>query len=239
MVFADARGISQDGTHIFGLSSIEGENDAVRWSRGAGGAWSVEVIGDRPTVYRTALASSDDGSVIVGYGWVQGNTSVSEGWVWVEGGSPDWVSLGAGTEAFDIDPTATMIVGFRRASCGSSCTVDIPVYWIQDALGNWVSHDLTPRDSAYSSWAQGVGSVNGELVIVGYANTSRAQEAVAWLPQAPGIYGVPTRLAAIGGSSTLGAQAVDVNANGVVVGRSAIPSGGSHRAVLWILPALP
>ncbi|MGH9580937.1 MAG: hypothetical protein ACRD2R_08085, partial [Terriglobales bacterium] len=120
-----------------------------------------------------------------------------------------------------------------------SCTVDVPAYWAQDALGNWVSHDLTPRDSAYSSRALGVGSVNGKLVIVGFASTSRAGEAVAWLPQSPGVYGVPTRLAAIGGSSTLAAQAVDVNANGVVVGWSAISGSGGRRAVLWMLPAIP
>ncbi|RPH96389.1 MAG: hypothetical protein EHM68_11280 [Lysobacterales bacterium] len=244
MTYSYAYGISQDASHIFGYSSIEGETDAVRWSRNAGGAWSVEVIGAYgPGLYRYARASSDDGSVIVGFGPYPGSTTVYEGWVWVEGGSPDWVSLGAGTEAFDIDPTATMIVGYREAvGCPPSCIIRTAVYWSLDGTGNWVSHDLTPLDSAFSSYAFGVGMVNGKLVIVGRSNVrkdaSSIARAVAWLPQPGGGYGPPIQLAGFEARATLAASARDVNANGVVAGWYEIPKG-NLQAVLWMLPALP
>jgi hypothetical protein len=102
-------------------------------------------------------------------------------------------------------------------------------------------HDLMGMGGE-GSVAQGVGRLqNGDLVIVGEADTlggqSQVRKAVAWLPQSPGVYGSPTHLAAINGSSSQFAGAVDVNANGVVVGYS--DSGGGRRAVLWMLPAIP
>jgi len=246
MVHSRAWGISQDGTHIVGESSIAGENDAVRWSKDAGGTWNVEVIGDRPAVFREALASSDDGSVLVGMGYKDGNSAVWEGWVWVEGGSPAWVSLGADTYAFDIDPAATMIVGFRyERNCGTPCEYAVPVYWTFNGAG-WEIHDLTALGVGLENeaWARGVGMVNNVgLVIVGNARKDGSTgQAVAWLPQSGGSYGSPIRLAAIDKDPSLGGMASDVNANGVVAGFSyvrQVSGQGKARASLWMLPGTP
>jgi uncharacterized membrane protein len=252
-----AEGISEDGKYVFGYNTLadQGTGSAVRWSRDVAGVWYAELIGDvakqQPNVYWLATGSSDDGSVLVGSGFY--NTDYAdtalwnkwEGWLWMEGGSPEWLSLGIGSRANDIDPTASMIVGNRHQDNGegTNTTYQVPVYWTA-VDGFSTSHDLMALDDGAGSSAQGVGMLqNGDLVIVGFAHTfvssqNRIMGAVAWLPQSPGVYGPPVRLAAIDGNSTLDARAVDVNANGMVVGYSNT-TGVSRRAVLWMLPATP
>jgi len=247
MVHSEADGISQDGTHIFGNNAIEGEAAAVRWAVDGSGIWNAELIGvSEPNVVPQALGSSDDGSILVGQDFYTSDYedpslwNKREGWVWMEGGSPQWVSLGLLAVANDIDPTANMIVGTRYRDNGDTTFTPIAVYWtIADGFS--VRHDLIGMD-AEGSVAKGVGRLqNGDLVIVGEADTfggkSQARKAVAWLPQSPGVYGPPTHLAALNGSTSQFAGAVDVNANGVVVGYS--DTGGGRRAVLWMLPSTP
>lgn len=249
MVQSFAEGISEGGQHVFGYNTLasQGTGSAVRWSRGLGGAWNAELIGDvakqQPGVYWLATGSSDEGSVLVGYGRYPGDyvdpalRNVQESWLWMEGGAPQWVSLGLRAVAYDVDPSAIMIVGTRYQDNGDTTFTPVAVYWTVDD-GFSVRHDLIGMGGE-GSVAKGVGKLhNGALVIVGEADTlggqSQARKAVAWLPQSPGVYGAPTHLAAINGSSSQFAGAVDVNANGVVVGYS--DTGGVRRAVLWMLP---
>jgi len=116
------------------------------------------------------------------------------------------------------------------------------VYWTLDGTGNWETHDLTPLDSNFSSYAFGVGMVDGKLVIVGRSDVRKdaswVSRAVAWLPQPGGGYGSPIQLAGFDARATLPATARDVNANGVVAGWYEIPKG-KLQAVLWMLPAIP
>ena len=222
MVHASADGISEDGTHIFGDNSTDTEWPAVRWNWNGSG-WSVEEIGvGAPT------GSTDDGSTMVG-NWGGDRNA----WVWLEGGSQQ--GLGDDSMANDVSPAGTMIVGFRWASCGTSCEYEIPVYWTVSG-GTWVRHDLLALDGV-DSRAQGVGEVGGKLVIVGFGYTKKdaIMRAVAWLPQSGGTYGAPIRLAALGGNSKFWATAADVNANGKVLGTSRV-SGLNRAAVLWTLP---
>jgi len=248
----EAMGISEDGRHIFGNIKFQpinnyGENHATRWNLDLVGDWNIELISPpQSDISRTSWGASDDGSVIVGLGIYSDKhpdptlRNNREGWIWMDGAPPGWVNLGLDTYAFDVSPGGEMIVGRRLRHNPDTTTTAFAVYWILDSGGNWVMHDLMGLD-AEGSDAQGVGMVNGKLVIVGVGVTgsSRISRAVAWLPRPDGRYGAPIRLAAIDGKSSVYSSAEDVNANGVVVGVSGISKASNSHAVLWMLPATP
>jgi uncharacterized membrane protein len=247
-----AEGISADGQHPYGYNTLtsQGTGSAVRWSRNSAGAWYAEMIGDpvkqQNGDYWLVTGSSDDGSVLVGYGRYGSSNpnpalrNVTEGWVWVEGGSPAWASLGLRVIAHDIDPTASMLVGTRYHDNGDTTFTPVAVFWRIDGTDSWSRNDLVGL-GGQGSVAYGVGRLNdGDLVIVGFANTPGnppIRKAVAWMPDSQGTYGPPIQLAAINGSTSQFAAGQDVNANGIVVGYS--DTGGGRRAVLWQLPVNP
>ena len=248
----ETMGISEDGRHIFGNITLQPINNisegyATRWNLDLDGNWNIELISAQQSYVGTfSWGTSDDGSVIVGYSNYSSEhpdpvlRNRNEGWAWLEGAPPDWVTLGLDTLAFDVSPRGEVIVGRRLRNNPDTTQTSLAVYWVLDSSGNWVRHDLAGLDAEGSS-AEGVGQVNGKLVIVGFAfaGSSGVPRAVAWLPRGDGSYGAPIRLAAIDGKSSASSFAEDVNANGVVVGRSGISKSSSVRAVLWMLPAIP
>ena len=245
-----AEGISADGQHAYGYNTLssQGTGSAVRWNWASGGGWSAELIGppanQLPEVYWLTTGSSDDGTVLVGYGYYGSSFAnpalrgKHEGWLWISGNSPEWLSLGVGVRVHDIDPTAHLIVGTRYQDNGDTTFTPKAVYWIASD-GFTIPHDLITA-AGDGSVARGVGRLaNGDLVIVGELQWGQPQSrnGVAWLPQSSGGYGAPLLLHAINGSTSQLAGAEDVNANGIVVGYS--DTGGGRRAVLWQLPGTP
>ena len=226
-VFGYKLRISDNGEHITGFINglASGEIYGIRWSLHSG-TWQAESLG--LDFYPRAI--SDDGSVVVG------NVG-DQAMLWVEssGGGGEFVALGEGF-AEDINPAATMVVGYRPAPCSGSCTwYPAPVYWVEADSG-WARHDLNALDGVDSK-AKAVADVGGKRIIVGWGYTRKdaIQRAVAWIPDAKGNYGQPLRLDAIDGRSKSWARAEDINRNGVVLGNSQA-TAWQHEAVLWILP---
>jgi probable HAF family extracellular repeat protein len=101
-----AHGISADGTVIVGWSSggfVNQARAATRWS-GSGG--SASDIG--PQITSEAFAASADGSVIVG-------SYASQTLRWVRGGSPQLITLGNQSHAYDVSDDGAVIVGYAYA----------------------------------------------------------------------------------------------------------------------------
>jgi hypothetical protein len=228
--FYSAR-VSDRGGHIVGGNSDSNGHAtaAVRWSL-SGANWSPESLGSG-----AATAVSDDGTVVTGFG--------PEGaWIWLAGAG---ARSSLGTDAFPADigfrqtsPTLSdaMIVGHRLQPCPDPCgSYEVPVYWSL-VNGQWKRTDLTALEGMDSE-ALGVAAFNGRFVIVGYGYTKRdgIQRAVAWQQSSNGSFGAPLRLEAIDGRSKAWARAVDVNRNGLVLGRSS-NGGAGAEAVLWQLP---
>jgi hypothetical protein len=186
-----------------------------------------ELGGKAGTFYRPkGVAASDDGSVVIGFGAV-----------FLDGDSKP-TSLGSKVGVADITPAGDFIVGHQNRPCMNKPNSEypVPVYWKLLANGSWQMNELAALDGVDSE-ALGVGVVNGRTIIVGWGFTKKdaIMRAVAWLPDAQGRYGAPTRLAAIEGRSKSWARARDVNGHGQVVGTSAV-GGLGRAAVLWTLP---
>ena len=149
---------------------------------------------------------------------------------------------GIDTRANGIDASGTVVVGYRledavtcrRPPCGK---YEIPMVWTL-VNGTWVSQELIALDGVDSE-AEAVARVDGQLVVVGYGYTKRdaVMRAVFWKADALGVFGMPARLAALGGGKGVWARAVDVNEHGQVSGSSGyVRQGSAARAVLWQLP---
>jgi uncharacterized membrane protein len=216
--------ITGDGRHVVGQNSTDTEFIAVRWSWNTNTErWDVNQLWPG---LGGAVAASDDGSVVIGFGAV-----------FLDGDSKP-TSLGSKVGVGDITPAGNFIVGHQNRPCTNkpNCEYPVPVYWKLLANGSWQMNELVALDGV-DSQALGVGVVNGRTIIVGWGFTKKdaIMRAVAWLPDAQGRYGAPTRLAAIEGRSKSWARARDVNGHGQVVGTSAV-GGLGRAAVLWTLP---
>lgn len=224
MAYGNAVRISAQGNYIAGTNSTDtAERHAVLWSL-VNGLWSVEDLGSGGSPSGVAESGQVAGT--------RGNRAV----LWSGGG---YVALpGSDTEAHDISPSGNVVVGARwqPTTRDPSVLYPVPVVWKRDASGSWSITDLPALDGVDSE-ATGVGERNGQAIIVGYGFTKKVaiMRAVAWIPQADGTYGAPTRLAALGGRPKAPAAAADVNQHGHVVGTSAA-NGLELNAVVWTLP---
>jgi len=207
--------ISADGKHIVGSNTNSANPEkAVRWTRD-GANWSPpQEIG-----LGQAVATSEDGSMVIGnYG--------GRPWVWTAspGGGGTMAQLDMGTWAWDVTHTGSMIVGFHNVDCPNKppgCRYPIPIYWVVEG-GQWTMHELQALDGVDSE-AKAVAEVNGQSIIVGYGYTNQdggILRPVVWIPASNGSYGVPLRLLALGGYFDSWAEAVDINRNGIVLGKS-------------------
>jgi len=232
--------LSAQGNHIVGGNSagdweVGFTHRAVRWSREDTG-WSMpEELGPGE-----AVATSEDGSIVVGKSDPWAYQYYAEPWVWeagAEGG--ELTLLESEATVNDISHDGSMIVGSRPEPCSNPERCDffpVPVYWVREQ-GTWVMHDLEALDGVTST-ANAVAIVDGSPVIVGdgYTSVGAIHRAVAWIPAADGSYGAPLRLESLGGNFNSWAGATDVNREGLVLGWSEPePYHSPGEIVIWSL----
>ncbi|MFO0857070.1 MAG: hypothetical protein U0640_06910 [Phycisphaerales bacterium] len=214
-VSSEARGVSQDGSVVVGVSqNASGQNRAFRWTLAGG----MEDLGTLPGGSSAdATCVSPDGSVVVG------NTTNMAG----QGRVFRWTAA-QGMQELGIDPSAhcfafgssfdgAVIVG------NTTATASFPrAYRWSETSG---TQYLGPLGTRMYSIAYGVSHDGG--VVVGYAfNAANSQRAFRWTES-----GGMQNLGTLGG----GASAHGVSADGIVVAGTAGVAGNGNqtRAFRW------
>jgi uncharacterized membrane protein len=239
MIGSEMNRLAAEGGHIVG-DNWNGSWDAgynyhaVRWTRD-GSAWSAP----EQLAPGRAVASSADGSTVVGNSDVLEWSGNASPWVWRSGPGGGLVFLDPSAFVNDITHDGTVIVGSRSKPCANPGNCDFfpaPVYWTTEN-GNWVMHDLEALDGV-DSMANAVAIVNGMPIIVGFGWRNQdggVLRPVAWLPDQGGVYGPPLVLESLGGNPDSWAEAKDINRNGLVLGWSEIEPYGGAFDVVWSL----
>jgi len=232
--------LSSSGDHVVGGNEIsESRSDpthrAVRWTREADG-WSAP----QDLAPGIAVATTEDGAVVVGNSDVWAPGYDAGPWVWESNSNGGQITLlEPEASVSDIAHDGSMIVGSRPEPCSDPGKCDFfpaPVYWVQKN-SYWVMHDLEALDGVHSI-AEAVAVVNGRPIIVGHGFTRQGGilRPVVWIPAEDGTYGPPLRLEALGGHFESWAEAVDVNRNGLVLGWSEPePYQSPTEIVIWSL----
>jgi uncharacterized membrane protein len=234
--------ISADGNFVVGSNSANQQAvpRAVRWAKDGGDWLPPQDLGRGQAVATTA-----DGSIVVGnnLGWGAGCDGGA--WVWTDDGNGgSRIELTAEGQAKDITHDGSMIVGCRQKPCdpATGCaTYPAPVYWSRQD-GQWVQQDLEALDGVDSE-AVAVAIVGGYPVILGYGFTNQQggiMRVVVWIPEPDGTYGLPLRLEALGGNFESWSWPHDINRQGFVLGWSEVEPFGAAPPVLWsLLEQLP
>jgi len=246
MQFGESAVLSAQGNHVVGDNrtgdwEVGFTYRAVRWTR-EGESWSAP----QDLAAGRAVATTEDGSVVVGNGNVENYQYNAEPWVWEAG--PDGGSLTAlepEARVSDITHDGSMIVGSRAKPCSNPDNCEFfpaPVYWVLEQ-GAWVMHDLEALDGV-DSVANAVAVVDGVPIIVGFGYTNNGYgilRPVVWIPAEDGSYGAPLRLEAFSGHFDSWSMATDINRNGLVLGWSDIePYYWPSVSVVWsLLEPLP
>ena len=253
IVFSIARGISDDGTTIVGMSKSAAGDQAFRWTSATG----MVGLGDLPgaSFSSTAAATSSDGTTVVGSGRsTQSGYNFSEAFRWTaaEGIVPLGDLAGGlySSVAYDVSADGSVIVG--KSSSAASGQNSEAFRWTA-ATGMVGLGDL-PGGVAYDMVSSTAYGVSGDgAIIVGDGFGTSGTRATIW-DAANGMRDLTTVLTGEYGLDLTGwtlYQARAISDNGqVIVGYGRNPSGQTEawRADLAtagdaegnpILPSLP
>ncbi len=160
--YAEAHGVSSDGTAVAGWAGVSGPHRAFRWTPATG----MEDLGAlSPGRDAEAWGMSANGQVVVGYSFVGSTGSIYRGFRWQNGEMEAFGTFGGQTSwAYDASETGTVIVGAAQLSDGFNRAFR----WTQET--GMVNLGTLP--GAIRSVARAV-SLDGNVVVgwSGFANT--------------------------------------------------------------------
>ena len=195
---SDALGISGDGSTIVGTNSISGAfSGAIRWTAAYG-------FQELPVVASSAIAASDDGTVIIGQGTPSSFRWTSfEGPVYLYGlnGSPYSTATGVSADGLTIVGTANVLPPPGEDSPYQAFRWTPASLMVGLGVSVWRSHADEQRLCRVSGWASG----RRRLIF-----SATGMQAFRWTQQG-GMQG----LGFISGATL--SQALGVSANGSVV----------------------
>ncbi|MCS6918398.1 MAG: hypothetical protein NZM28_01355, partial [Fimbriimonadales bacterium] len=114
LYYAEAHGVSADGTVVCGWGGVYSPHVAFRWTLGTGMQNIGQLVSGRGT---EAWGMSDDGRVVVGYGMTSG--SAYRGFRWENGVFAQLGTFGGATSwAHDVSANGAVVVGAAELNTG-------------------------------------------------------------------------------------------------------------------------
>lgn len=214
-----ARGVSANGTAGTGWTGFRTYSHASRWTM-SGGVISLTDLGVLPagtTSYGYDI--SDDGTVVVGYGSVNGSTTVMHAFRWTTtGGMADLGTLSTGmySYAYGVSGNGLVVVGSAQKA-GNFVAFRWTAGTGMESLGT-----LKPNRPAEAWGANSDGSV-----VVGNSGTANGDRAFRW------TNGRMTDLGTLSGLPNSYGFAVSGNGAAVVGYCGGAAGDPTNRAFLW------
>jgi len=157
LYYAEAHGVSADGTVVAGWGGVYSPHVAFRWTRTGG----MQDIGQLASGHDTeAWGISDDGRVIVGYGFISSNAYRGFRWengVFTQfgtfGGSNSW-AWDASADGSVIVGSAALNTGFNRAFRWTAATGMVNLGTLPDDIRS-VARAVSADGSVVVGWSSG------------------------------------------------------------------------------------
>jgi probable HAF family extracellular repeat protein len=165
--YAEAHGVSADGTVVVGWGGVYSPHVAFRWTLGTGMQNMGQLVSGRDA---EAWGMSDDGRVIVGYGMI--SSSAYRGFRWVNGVFTQFSTFGGSTsQAYAASANGSVIVGAAALSSG----LNRAFRWTEEGMVN-----LGTLPGGIRSVARGV-SADGSVVVGWSGDASFIHHAFRWV----------------------------------------------------------